>query len=652
MTIKTAFGFGLVFLALAACDQTAEPPAATEEPAAATEEVEVAANDAVEMIDIAPMQVGDASLAEGPGLQVYVDACASCHEGQVAKAPHRAMLNIMSPESVYRALTEGVMVENAEFLSDEEKIHVSEYLTGLRMGEASETTLLMCEAGDWFDADAAPQTTNWGLKEDNTRFIDGDVADLTADDLDNLELKWAFAYPDAVRARSQPTIAAGAIFVGSHNGMVFALDRASGCVHWTFQASAEVRTGIAIDPWDAGDTEADPQLHFGDLLGNVYAIKARTGELVWRDRPDDHPSATITGTPSLHNGKLYVPISSLEVTPAADPRYECCTFRGSVVAYDATGGAKLWQSFTIEEEPTLQRQNSAGTDNYGPSGAPIWNSPTIDVVRNQLIVGTGENYSSPATLTSDALIAFDLDTGEMNWAFQATPNDVWNTACDSDRPANCPVEDGPDFDFGASTMLATSASGRDLALGGQKSGVAHALDPETGEVVWQNQVGRGGVQGGIHFGMAAGNGVLFVPVSDFPDGQTYPEPARPGLYAVDLDSGEITWSSPSVDVCDGRPFCHPGISGAITASPGLVYAGGMDGVLRIHDSASGDVLWEHDTTQEVTAVDGTVASGGTIGGGAAPVVMDGHLYVSSGYGIYGHMPGRVLLVFGPAEAAE
>ncbi|MFN3231767.1 MAG: PQQ-binding-like beta-propeller repeat protein [Alphaproteobacteria bacterium] len=648
MIIKQTLALGALLLLLAACSQESEPPTPIEEelPAAESE----ATDDPDGIIDIAPMQVGDASLAEGPGLQVYLDNCASCHEGQAAKAPHRSMLNIMSPESVYRSMTEGVMVENAEHLSDQEKIDVSQYLTGLLIGERSESTLAMCEGGDWFDVNAAPRTQNWGLQENNTRFVPGDVAGLSADDLEGLELKWAFAYPDAVRARSQPTIAAGAIFVGSHNGMVFALDRDTGCVHWTFQASAEVRTGIAIDPWDAGDAEADPQLYFGDLLGNVYSIKARSGELVWRDRPDDHANATITGTPSLHNGKLYVPISSLEVTPAADPRFECCTFRGSVAAYDAEGGGLLWKTYTIDEEPTIQRQNAIGTDNYGPSGAPIWNSPAIDAQRNQLYVGTGENYSSPATLTSDAIIAFDLDTGAINWSFQATPNDVWNTACDSDRPANCPVEDGPDFDFGAATMLATSATGRDLVLAGQKSGVAHALDPDTGEVIWQNQVGRGGVQGGIHFGMAAGEGRLYVPVSDYPDGQTYDEPARPGLYAVDIDTNEFIWKSPAENVCGDRMFCNPGISGSITASPGLVYAGGMDGVLRIHDGATGEILWSHDTTQEVETVNGETAHGGTIGGGAAPVVMDGHLYVSSGYGIYGHMPGRVLLVFGPAGA--
>jgi polyvinyl alcohol dehydrogenase (cytochrome) len=382
------------------------------------------------------------------------------------------------------------------------------------------------------------------------------------------------------------------------------------------------------------------------VLGNVYAVDATTGRETWRQRADDHPNATITGTPSLHDGRLFVPVSSLEVSLAVDPTYECCTFRGSVVAYDAATGKQIWKTYTIEEPATVQSQNSAGTNMRGPSGATVWNSPSIDVERNQLYIGTGENMSSPATLTSDAIFAMDLDTGKVAWTFQATANDVWNTACDTDTPQSCPPEMGPDFDFGCATMLLSTSTGTDLVIGGQKSGLVHALDPDTGTLVWQTRVGRGGIQGGVHFGMAAAGGQLFVPITDMADGRTYDNPARPGVHALDADTGKIRWYEPSPDVCDGRDFCHPGISQAITAVNGMLFAGGMDGVMRVHDQASGEVLLALDTTGRFAAVTGEQAFGGSFGGGSGPVVQDGLVLLSSGYGIYNHMSGNMLLVLG------
>jgi polyvinyl alcohol dehydrogenase (cytochrome) len=426
---------------------------------------------------------------------------------------------------------------------------------------------------------------------------------------------------------------------------VYALDPETGCAHWSFRAAAEVRTGIVVEPWQ--DQGATPRIYFGDVLGNVYAVDALTGHLQWRQRADEHPNATITGTPSWHAGRLYVPVSSLEVALAIDPTYPCCSFRGSVVAYDAADGSELWRTHTIQEPATPRSENRAGTPMYGPSGAVVWNSPAIDADRNQLYVATGENMSSPATATSDAIFALDLKSGTVNWVFQATANDVWNTACDTDTNHSCPPEDGPDFDFGAAVMLVPTPAGRDLVLGGQKSGVVHALDPESGRVVWQQRVGRGGIQGGIHFGMAASPERLYVPISDMPDGRTYDHPGRPGLHALDLQTGEPLWYSAAPDVCNDRPFCHRGVSQAVTAIGDLVVAGGMDGVLRIHDGATGAVLWEMDTTGAHETSGGATTTGGSFGGAAGPVAFRGSLYVSSGYGIYNHMPGNLLLRLSP-----
>jgi polyvinyl alcohol dehydrogenase (cytochrome) len=580
-----------------------------------------------------------------PGSAVYDTHCAACHDGSVQKAPHRLMIELMTPEAIHTTLTTGLMAEQGAVLSAAERTVVSEYLGGKSMGSESPALFTCTTQDDGFDTDQPPRVGGWGLQPTNTRMFPDPTAGLDREDLAKLQLKWAFAFPGANRARSQPVVAGGAIYVGGHNGVVYALDRKTGCVRWSYESAAEVRTGIIVESWSRGDGEASPRAFFGDVLGNVYAIDAMTGKGLWRVRADEHPNATITGSPSLHDGRLYVPVSSLEVSLAADPSYECCTGRGAVLALDAVTGNRIWKTYTIAETPKVQGRNRSGTNMIGPSGAMVWTTPAIDSKRNQLYVGTGENMSSPATPTSDAIFALDLETGAVNWIFQATPDDAWNVACGSPSPDSCPREDGPDFDFGAAVMLLTTTEAGDLVVGGQKSGIVHALNPDTGAVAWQTRVGRGGIQGGVHFGMAADADRLYVPITDMNDGRSYPTPARPGVHALDPNTGEELWWSEAPGVCAGRQFCHPGVSQAITVAADMVFAGGMDGVLRIHDATNGDVLWQVDSTQTVRTVSGIEAFGGSFGGGSGPVLDDGLLVLSSGYGIYLHMPGNLLMVF-------
>ena len=629
---------GTMLLGVFGCaDEAPQPPAAP-----ATESVAQAAES-----ENSPQSLLDILHAKRamPGRPIYAAACGACHEGAVKKAPHRDMIGLMTPEAILRSMTDGIMQEEAAALDREQKILVAEYLAGAEMGAAPRAIPACSEEVPAIDPAALAAVRNWGIDNRNSRYIAAATAALAAKDLGNLAARLAIQFPGANRARSQPTLAAGSIYVGSHSGQVYALDEATGCARWTYVASAEVRTGIVLAP---GEQDGAPPLAlFGDVLGNVHAVNAVTGEGIWRQRPDDHPNATITGTPTFHAGRLYVPVSGLEVSLAIDPYYECCTLRGSVAAYDARSGEMLWKSYTIAEPAVVQSQNRAGTNMYGPSGAVIWNSPSIDEQRNQLYVGTGENMSSPATLTSDAIFAIDLDSGAVNWVFQATGNDVWNVACDTAADHSCPPEGGPDFDFGAATLLVTTSEGRDLVLSGQKSGVVHALDPDTGAVVWQNQVGRGGVQGGVHFGMAVAGDTLFVPISDMPDGREYPRPSKPGLHAVDIRTGALKWYTPNPNRCEGRLYCNTGISQAVTVAGDLVYAGAMDGILRVHDAQTGTVLWEIDTTTNFTTTTGGETFGGSFGGAAGPIVQDGNLVLSSGYGLYNHMAGNLLLVLSP-----
>ncbi|MEJ8567363.1 PQQ-binding-like beta-propeller repeat protein [Elongatibacter sediminis] len=596
-----------------------------------------------------------------PGEVAYLEHCAACHDQAVYKAPSRLFLGMLGPDNILKAMDDGVMREQARAVGPATRRDIAEFLSGRSLDDVADRRLppSCSETGaPAFDTLKPPGSHGWGVDRANSRFYPEAVGGLTVADAPDLELKWAFAYPNAIQARSQPVVGAGAVHVGGPDGTVWALDAKTGCLRWTFRATAEVRTGIVMSSWDENDA-GSATLYFGDILARAYAVDAVSGRLKWMTKVDGHPNATITGTPTLYGDRLYVPVSSLEVTLAADPRYACCTFRGSVVALDIATGEPVWQSHSIDQEPQPAGTTRAGTPIMAPSGAPIWNSPTIDVGRQRLYVGTGENYSSPAGPTSDAIIAMNLRSGRKIWVSQQTEGDAWNVGCltqYTSDDANCPEENGPDFDFAASPILVALDSGTDILVAGQKSGAVMGIDPVTGRTMWRTHVGRGGVQGGVHFGMAAEGSRIYVPISDmfYPEDLTryrFETPARPGMYALDARTGELLWATPASDVCDGREFCNPGISQAVSAIPGAVIAGHMDGRLRIYDGTDGGVLWEMDTLREFDTVSGEIARGGSFGGGG-PVVADGMMYVNSGYGLYFHMPGNVLLAFGRRDSAD
>ena len=587
-----------------------------------------------------------------PGVAIYADNCATCHDMRQHRTPHVMLLRQMTPDSIYRALSEGVMQEQAADLPDAQKRAVAEYLANGKIGEARAGANIPQCTDISFDPAKRPTIKDWGLDHARTRYQDPANAGLTDASLENLEVAWTIALPHTIQMRSQPGFAGGYLYMGSQDGTVYALDAKTGCQHWAYDASAEVRTSIAISDWDAGDDAPSPIAIFGDQVGNVYGVDAITGTEIWRARPHDHPHAKLTGSPRIVGDRVFVPIASQEDQSAPRPDYPCCTFRGAVVALDVNTGAKIWTAYTIPEEATVQGLNAVGVEQYGPSGASVWNTPSIDLKRNQLYVGTSNNYSNPDSGTSDSVLAIDMDSGTINWVYRGTVNDRWNVACMvcMDR-TNCPEPMGPDYDMGAGTLIAPDKNGRDIVVSGQKSSTAHGIDPDTGDGIWRNTLGRGGIQGGIHFGLAARDGIAYVPNSDMvydQDMATYDTPPRPGLFALDMTDGSIIWSwEPTEDTCLGRDYCDPGIGAPPTIIGDYVITNGLDGWVRVHSRKDGTVVWSMDTTQQVTGLNGVTGQGGSMNA-TGPVAWGGQVYILSGYAFAGHMPGNVLIALRPA----
>ncbi len=569
-------------------------------------------------------QSGQAALGES----LYRDHCSGCHDNGTGGAPIRAALEKRSAAFIKQALTAGVMKAQGKALNPYQMAILAEHLgtdapPSAVAGKRCEGRLAVSDPPLW---------NRWGNGLANTRY-QRETA-ITPANVGRLELAWAFGFPEAQRARSQPAVTDRAIFTGSQSGRVYALDRMTGCIWWTFDAEAEVRNAPVLDV----DADGGATLYFGDFGARVYALDAQTGKLRWSTSVRDHPDGTITGSLALHDGRLFVPMSSTEVLSAYNPAYECCTFRGGVTALDAASGARVWRWYSVEKPVRHKGGETA------PSGAPVWGTPTADPVRGLLYVGTGENYSSPATGQSDAIIALELASGRQRWVMQATAGDAWNAACGTDQSANCPAEDGPDFDFGAPPML-VKAGGRDILLAGQKSGEIFAIDPGSGSVLWRRQVGRGGFNGGIHWGMASDGATLFVPIADTPGSRFAKGDPRPGIHAFDVATGRPLWSRIEPLRCAEFAFaCITALSAPLTLIPGVVFAGGHDGRLVAYAAEGGEVLWKTETNRAFATVNGVEAKGGSIDG-QGPVVAGDMVIVNSGYDKFGEIAGNVLLVY-------
>jgi polyvinyl alcohol dehydrogenase (cytochrome) len=572
------------------------------------------------------------------GEALFQAHCAGCHNGAPeSRAPAPEVLRQRSSAAIIEVLTSGAMRVQGATLSGGERRSIAEYLGGTTIaGDSTGAALGRCETPSPFKLTSGASWNGWGAGLANTRSQSAANAQLTAEQVPHLELKWAFGFPDATSAWSQPTIIGGWVFVGSQNGTVYALDAKSGCIHWFFSADGGVRSALIVGPHAGGGA-----VYFGDTAANAYALDAASGRLLWKTKVESHPLARITGALALYRDRVYVPMSSYEESQGSRPEYACCTFRGSLTSLDERTGKVMWRTYMIPDEAQPRGTSSAGVTLYGPAGAAVWSAPTIDAKRGLIYVGSGNTYTGAAAAASDAVVALNL-SGKIEWTRQLFPKDVFVSGCraQSDNP-NCADQSGPDYDFGNSPILAELPHGRSVIVIGQKSGNGWALDPDKrGAVLWQYHAGAGGALGGIEWGSAADAEHAYFAVSDI----FTPSPG--GLHAVNLQNGERAWyAAPPTPKCAAGPRCNAAQAAAISVIPGVVFSGSNDGTLRAYSTRDGALIWEVDTDHEFKTVNGVPAKGASMLG-PGPTIAGAMLYVPSGYGAFGGRPGNVLLAFG------
>lgn len=598
-----------------------------------------------------------------PGKAVYDTFCAACHNApeEGSRAAPVASLRKMSAQTLRTALTTGVMKPIGDSMDRAQLRDVIAYLAAPEgpSGTAWIDDNRCAEGRRGVDLSSPAAQVGYGVDQANTRSMTAAQAGFTGAQAANLEVAWTLAMPRTSGLRGQGVVVGSTLFYpAGQAGYLLALDTKSGCVKWATAASG-IRTSLAYGrlgkdgPWAVVG---------GDSQGNLVAFEAQTGKVAWKADPRHDKTVPLSGTPLFAGDKIIVPISAIDVGNAMRDTFECCKAHGAVALVDAADGKLIWHWHTMEAAKPLGRKNGKGVEMYGPSGAPIWSSPAVDLKRGVVYASTGENTSPPATKTSDALVAIDLKTGKEKWVFQALENDVWNMSCPIGSPtggrtpgANCVFAgEGSvllDHDFGGGPVI-WNGKGKSMILGGQKSGDVWALDAATGKKVWRHQFGKGTPLGGVHWGVATDDKRVYAPISDpgVPADRT-----AAGLYAIDIASGKVAWSWKATPDCTGErqtrvSGCNIryGISAPPLVVDGAVIVGSLDGRVYVFSAATGQPLATHDTAVPFETVNKLPGKGGSIDA-AGPFAGDGMLFVSSGYVQFGQTAGNVLVAYKPKK---
>ncbi len=480
----------------------------------------------------------------------------------------------------------------------------------------------------------------------NTSNTRDNASQINSTNVGSLQLAYRHAAIGSTVKRGTPALTQQAIFF-SEGASIVAMNRETGCTYWTYNVKATKHWLVGANNARSSaiyflpPTSTQPAVVlFGDLFANFYAVNAQTGKLIWTKFLGlEVDYDMVTGAPQVYNGTVFVPISSREVIlTAASLVRQCCTSHGRLVAVDAYTGSIKW---VYETAPKATKQPAG---NMAPNGMSIWNTPSIDVARNQLYIGTGQNLTPPTTNNSDSIIALDLDTGAVKWVFQAVKNDAWNASCQLPPPINfhCDNAAGWDYDFGSPPILVHLANKTDSVIAGSKAGVVYSLNPDTGAVNWSHRVGVGGALGGVHWGMATDGQRVYAAVSDAtvsaiggfvgssgPPSFVEVQGGTPGVYALDLTTGNLIWQFRTTHAYQGAQYDSL-FSAAVSVTNDVVFAGSLDGMAYGLRSSDGKLMWSYNTVGTFTDINGNAGNGGSVDQvGGVPAGPD--LYINSGY---------------------
>jgi len=511
---------------------------------------------------------------------------------------------------------------------------------------------------DWNDRDDRRDEATWSMSGQgitNWRFQPGEKK-LSPRNVGRLKTAWVASLAGDISAT--PAVVDGEVYVPDWGGKIWKLDAKTGAVIWSKSVSAI--TGIPDTGFPRSISRTSPAVVndvvvFGSQAGAwLIALKRKTGELKWKVQLDPHPTAVVTQSPTVHKEVVYVGVASQEEAVVSfDLTYQCCTFRGSMLAVSLANGKIKWKTYTTSNDGVPG----------GYAGASVWgSSPAIDEKRRRVYVGTGNNFDAPQTVKDcvsapggpyydmcepqgngnhvDAVLALDMKDGHIIWSHKLQGYDAWNVACipppfsvPGAYELYCPQPTGPDYDFAQGPMLIQTAVG-DIVAAGQKSGMFWGLNPNDGSIIWSRNAGPGSTLGGMEWGSATDGHRIYYAVANFNFQQhvLVNPPAGTPLFtiagfwgALDAATGAVLWQTADPNTTLSPAFNVAVDIGPVSVANGVVYVGSMAGfpgattgrpTMFALDAATGAQLW-------------SFASGGSVN--ASPAIVDGTLYWGSGF---------------------
>lgn len=552
------------------------------------------------------------------------------------------------------------------------------------------TSLVLLSFSSLLNASTWPQ---WSGDLRNNHNLTPENPILSRKNVSSLKPVWKTSVRTSVIAT--PTVADGKVYftdiakIGAEGlfdgGRLYAADASTGVINWKKDVGTYTGSGIRNFSRSSPAIDGD-LLVIGDSLNNMkflvrllthrtkipgtalIAVNRHTGKLVWKTVIETHFASRITMSPVIYEGKVFVGVSSIEseIPGVRGESYKCCNFKGSFVAVDLKSGKLLWKTPMI---------SGTGIAN---SGVPVWgSSPPIDIKRNRIYIGTGNNYhvtkafrdcykKEKVTTPSeeeivvrkcaekhdssenrfDSLVALDMNSGTIHWSLKTSIYDSWNVGCGSKfsqlprrNEKICPRPEGADGDFAQAPMLITTDKGEDILVAGQKNGMFWAVRAEDGRVLWKKQVGPGGKLGGHQWGSATDGKLVYYQTTNLEHKEIVleagPEKGKKifgGLWgALAAETGEIVWQTADPDTIyplEGEGINHwiygnnlgrgyfAAPMGPLTYYNEMIFAGSFSGLMVALDARDGKILWTHR------------AKGSVVG---APSIVNDQLFWGSGY---------------------
>ena len=483
-------------------------------------------------------------------------------------------------------------------------------------------------------AESGKEWTAYGGDVANTRYSTLDQ--IKSGNVKNLKVAWAFPLGVLEGQETTPLVVDGTMYVTSPRGpkFVFALDAKTGAVKWRYapEMPADIAAAVCCGLVNRGVAYANGKVFVGRLDGMLVALDAASGKELWKEKVADYKAGDdITSPPTI--------AKNLVVIGYAGGEYAT---RGAITAFDQESGKQVWRTYTIPDAGEPGNDSWPSPDVAARGGATAWLVGSYDPQLNLIYYGTSNpapwaahargtdnsEYGKFTNMHSSSTLALDADTGKIVWAYQQTPYDAWDYDGVNEKVL---------------TDLAIGGNNVQALMTADRNGFFYVLDRRNGKLIsadpfvyvnWAKGIDADGrpvenpekrprkdvwardvcpsFYGGKNFppiSYSSQTHFVYIPTFNIcmdEVGRDTGEPKK-GIFflGTEFDAGKygpgghggefVAWDPVAKKKVWGVKEEKPFVGGALSTAGGLVFYGNMDGELKALDAKTGDVLWRFQT---------------------------------------------------------